>query len=253
MNAELKMTGSSFSFAAPEELQVNLLDAPFGIPRQSPTFSWAMRSGEIGDIQTSYRIFIAHRLSDMKEGDYLLDTGWIATDESSNVRIAGLDTLLQDNELYYWAVQLRNKNGIESAVSEPAPFSTSVGEDWESTRGIWSEDLEGGGNFSFLRSELRITDKEDIERALISVTATSPEPSRQYVYHLFVNGQFVGLGPTRMGKSFDGEDILYYNTYDVTSLLREDVNVISALNYTLAEKGFLCQLTGGSSTRVSRG
>lgn len=243
MNAELKMTGSSFSFAAPEELKVNLLDAPFGIPRQSPTFSWAMRSGEVGDIQTSYRIFIAHRLSDMKEGDYLLDTGWIATDESSNVRIAGLDTLLRDNELYYWAVQLRNKNGIESAVSDPVPFSTAVGEDWESTRGIWSEDAEGGGNFSFLRSEVRITDVEDIERALISVTATSPEPSRQYVYHLFVNGHLVGLGPTRMGKSFDGEEILYYNTYDVTSLLREDVNVISALNYTMAEKGFLCQLT----------
>ena len=47
LNAELKMTGSSFSFGAPEGLQVNLLATPFGIPQETPTFSWAMRSGEI--------------------------------------------------------------------------------------------------------------------------------------------------------------------------------------------------------------
>ena len=46
-----------------------------------------------------------------------------------------------------------------------------------------------------------------------------------------------------MGKTPGGEEILYYNSYDVTSLLREDNNALGALNYTLAEKKFLCQLT----------
>ena len=137
MNTELNMSvPSAFAFAAPEQLKVDLLSAAYGISKTAPVFSWIMRSGEIGDIQTSYRIVIAQRLSDMQEGDYLLDTGWVATDESSHVQIAGLDTILQDNELYYWAVQLRNKSGAESALSAPMPFSTAVGDAWEDTRGI---------------------------------------------------------------------------------------------------------------------
>lgn len=253
MSTELNTSVSSaFTFAPPEQLKIDLLSAAYGIPKATPVFSWVMRSGEIGDIQTSYRIVIAKRLSDMQDGDYLLDTGWVATDESSNVQIAGLDTILQDNELYYWAVQLRNKSGLEGALSEPMPFSTAVGNAWEDTRGIWSEDrveegaedgTAGAGNFSFLRTEFRVPYFDDIERAILSVTATSPEPSRQYVYHAWINGQIVGLGPTRMGKTPGGEEILYYNSYDVTSLLREDNNALGALNYTLAEKKFLCQLT----------
>ena len=188
MSTELNTSVSSaFAFAPPEQLKIDLLSAAYGIPKATPVFSWVMRSGEIGDIQTSYRIVIAKRMSDMQDGDYLLDTGWVATDESSNVQIAGLDTILQDNELYYWAVQLRNKSGLEGALSEPMPFSTAVGNAWEDTHGIWSEDrveegaedgTAGAGNFSFLRTEFRVPYFDDMERAVLSVTATSPEPSR---------------------------------------------------------------------------
>lgn len=244
MNAELSpSTPSTFTFAAPDRLRVDLLSAAYGIPKAAPVFSWAMRSGEVNDIQTSYRILIAHRLSDIAEGDYLLDTGWIVSDESSHVRIAGLDTVLQDNELYYWTVQLRNKSGAESALSAPMPFSTAVGNEWEDTHGIWSENAEEAGNFSFIRTEFRVPYAAEVERALLSITATSPEPSRQYVYHAWLNGELVGIGPARLGKTAAGEELLYYNTYDVTSLLRPEDNALGALCYTLAEKQFLCQLT----------
>ena len=202
-----------------------------------------MRSGERDDIQTSYRIVIAQRAADMADGDHLLDTGWVATDESSNVRIAGLDTILKDNELYYWAVQLRNKSGAESAWSSPMPFSTALGNAWEDTRGIWSADADGSGNFSFLRAEFELSEREDVELALLSVTALSPEPSRQYVHHTFLNGAFVGLGPARLGKLPTGEELAYYNTYDVTALLQDGTNALGALNYTLEDKRYLCQLT----------
>ena len=243
MNTELNTSvPSSFTFALPEQLKVDLLSAAFGIPRTAPVFSWVMRSGEIGDIQTSYRIVIAQRLSDMKRGDYLLDTGWVATDENNHVRIAGLETILKDNELYYWAVQLRNKSGVESALSAPMPFSTAVGAAWEDTRGIWSEDADGAGNFSFLRTEFRVPYFDDVERAVLSITAASPEKARQYVYHAWLNGRVIGLGPTRLGKIAGGEEILYYNSYDVTSLLRPD-NALGTLSYALEEKKLLCQLT----------
>ncbi len=244
VNAELnKSAPTAFAFAAPDRLRVDLLSAAWGISKASPTFSWAMRSGERDDIQTSYRIVIAKRAADMAEGDHLLDTGWVATDESSNVRIAGLDTILKDNELYYWAVQLRNKSGAESAWSAPMPFSTALGRAWEDTRGIWSADAQGSGNFSFLRAQFDLSDVQDVELALLSVTALSPEPSRQYVHHTFLNGAFVGLGPARLGKTPAGEEIAYYNTYDVTKLLHDGANVLGAINYTLQDKRFLCQLT----------
>ncbi len=269
MNAELNFSATAaFTFAAPDGLRVNLLSAPFGIPKEAPAFSWVMRSSEVGDIQTSYRIVIARRLSDMAEGDYLLDTGWIVTDDSSFVTIAGLDSLLSDNELYYWAVQLRNRSGAESAMSAPAAFSTAPGNDWESTCAVWAAPnvpppaeqpasettvAEAGNtlptpdaktpDFCFLRGEFELDDTDEIEAALLSVTASSPEPSRQYVYHAYLNGSLLGLGPTRLGRAATGEELLYFNTYDVTGMLRSGKNALGALCYTQADHQYLCQLT----------
>lgn len=240
LNSEI--TSSSFSFAAPDDLRVDLLSNAYGIDKTSPTFSWVMHSNDVADIQTGYRIVIATRLEDMQEENYLLDTGWTATDESSNITIAGLDTLLKDNELYYWAVRLRNKSGAESALSEPACFVTAVGNAWEDTRGIWGPDADARADFCFLRTEFHLPDTHAVERAVLSVTASSPEPSRRFVYHLFLNGTFVGLGPTRMGKAADGEALLYYHSYDVTALLQTS-NALGALCYTTKDKAFLCQLT----------
>ncbi len=249
MSTELNLsTPPAFTFGAPERLRVDLREKAFGVSRACPTFSWAMHSGEVNDIQTSYRIVLAHRLSDLKEEDYLLDTGWIVSDESSNVQLAGLDTVLQDNELYYWAVQLRNKSGAVSALSAPMAFSTAVGENFEDTRGVWAAPSEDAKlpDFAFLRTEFSLSDidsTEEIEYALLSVSANSPEPTRQFVYNVLINDTFVGLGPARQGCAPSGETLLYYNTYDVTSLLRVGKNALGALCYTTADHAFFCQLT----------
>ena len=243
MNAAI--TPSAFTFAAPEELRVNLLTLALGVPRESLCFSWAMRSGDVGDIQTCYRIVLAARLEDMHNGDYLLDTGWTVSDECSCVSIAGLSTLLQDNELYYWAVQLRNKSGAESAMSEPMPFTTALHNEWEDTHGIWcpmAADRDRAGDFCFLRTEFRLPDADEVEYAVLSVTATSPEPSRRFVFNAYLNGSFVGLGPSRIGKGTQGDRLLYYHGFDVTSLLGT-ANALSAVCYTKEDKRFLCQLT----------
>lgn len=233
----------TFSHAAPEELKINMMRHAYGIPKRTPVFSWVMRSGDVNEIQTAYRIYIARRLSEMQEQDYLLDTGWIATDECNHVTITGLDTLLGDQELYYWAVQTRNKSGDESPRSEATPFVTAVGDEWEGTHGIWSGDTHGAGNFAFLRTEFRVPDGGDVERAVLSVTATSPEPARQYVYRVFLNGAFAGMGPARLDVNDQQEEILYYNTFDVTALVHDGVNALGAICYATEQKAFLCQLT----------
>lgn len=100
------------------------------------------------------------------------------------------------------------------------------------------------GNFIFARNEFQIPDLTKVKKAVVSVTAKSPEKIRQYVYSLYVNGQFAGLGPARFDiDPADNSGILYYNSFDVTDQLLEGTNAIGAVNYTSTEKSFLCQLT----------
>lgn len=238
-----EISKSVYSFAAPDELKVNMLSRAYGVPRESLSFSWVMHSNDVGDIQTGYRILVANRLSDLQEESYLLDTGWIASDENTDVTIAGLDTLLGDNELYYWSVQLRNKRGAESAWSTPAPFTTAVGHDWEDTRGIWCDAQESAARACMLRAEFKMNDMDTVEKATVSVTALSPEPARQYVCQLMLNGQCIGMLPAPLGRGVGGEQLIYYHTYDVTEQLSSGTNVLAAINSTTEEKLFLCQLT----------
>lgn len=99
--------------------------------------------------------------------------------------------------------------------------------------------------FVFLRTELGLTDAQlaKLDKALLSVTATSPETTRQFVYNMYVNGTIVGVGPSRYGKTPAGKTELYYNTYDVTALLKAGDNCLSAINYTMSGRAFLSQLT----------
>ncbi|MBE6621074.1 MAG: hypothetical protein E7625_06920 [Ruminococcaceae bacterium] len=102
-----------------------------------------------------------------------------------------------------------------------------------------------GASFVFLRTELALTADQmaKLDRAVLSVTATSPESTRQYVYNMYVNGNLVGVGPSRYGQTPDGQDVLYYNTYDVTKLLTAGDNCLSTINYTTGGRAFLSQLT----------
>ncbi|MBQ7320437.1 MAG: family 78 glycoside hydrolase catalytic domain [Clostridia bacterium] len=112
-------------------------------------------------------------------------------------------------------------------------------------------------NFVFLRTELALSEAQmsKLDRAVLSVTALSPEATRQFVYNMYVNGTIVGVGPSRLGKTADSKTVLYYNSYDVTALLTKGNNSLASINYTIADRLFLSQLTlhytDGSSEIVS--
>ena len=424
---------------APSNLKTELLEQAYGINTKDPSFSWVVNDPDQNEEQTAYRIVFANTLADVESGTYLHDTGWTESSENTYVKVEGLSALLSDNDLCYWQVQTKDKDGKESPLSEPQAFTTAVGSEWASINGIWagksdvdpyadwtdyrfeadvtvkenalglifhstdnthnymwqfnavqnklnphimngswsqitSVDLAqsgvkiavnstfrvridivdgtaktyvdttatgdayalvdtraadkygrgiigfrtggsetgsvdnlrvvklsadgtegdslyendfsnattefsgcsvqngalnvpknqsngsilklGGeskvekGNFVFLRDEFNVENLGNVEKAVLSVTAKSPEKTRQYVFNMYMNGEFVGLGPARFGTN-----TLYYNTYDVTSLLREGANALGAINYTQDEKSFLSQLTlyykDGSSAVVS--
>ena len=424
---------------APSALKTELLEHPYGLDTKNPSFSWVVNDLDQNEVQTAYRIVLSNTMADVENQTYLLDTGWKESNENTYVKVEGLEEVLSDNDLCYWQVQTKDKDGAQSPLSEPQAFTTGVGSEWASKTSIWastnsndpfaawtdyaleadlnvkenalgvvfrsvdgthnymmqfkasenqlnphvmngswaqvvsidlstkgvqlspntpfkvkieaignhvktyidttmtgsdyklvderdftqgfnkgaigfrtgnsetgtvdniqvtklnsdgssagvlySENFSSGmnqypgcsiqngalnvpkgqgngsilsfgqekGNFVFLRDEFQVDNYDAVEKAVLSVTAKSPEKTRQYVYNMYMNGEFVGLGPARFGTN-----TLYYNTYDVTDLLQEGSNALGAINYTQDEKAFLCQLTlfykdGSSEVVVNSG
>ena len=94
-----------------------------------------------------------------------------------------------------------------------------------------------GTDWAFMRGEFDAADK-DVRWATVFATGVSPEPARQYVYKLWMNGEFVGLGPTRSIS-----DETRYDGYDVTHLVRSgETNALGALAYTTRDKSFQAHL-----------
>lgn len=231
----------------PYNLKVNLLKSPLGVEKNGLTFSWCMNDRNVNERQTAYRIVIAKGVDNFNRHKYIYDTEWVESDDNIAVKISGLNEQLEDNTLYYWAVATKNSANMESSFSEPQAFLTAIEDEWTSLNGIWSQPKEDGSSdcFAFFRNELIVeqADLKKIDKILLSVTARSPEPSRQYVYNMYVNGNCIGVGPSRYDADTEGNVVLYYNTYDITELLNRGNNCIGAILYTTAEKEFLCQIT----------
>ncbi len=92
-------------------------------------------------------------------------------------------------------------------------------------------------DWAFLRKDFTLSNSP-IEWATIYATGTSPLPSRQYVYKLYLNGKFVGLGPTRPIGSESR-----YDGFDVTALLKpESANTLAVAAYTTSGQAFQAEL-----------
>jgi alpha-L-rhamnosidase len=96
----------------------------------------------------------------------------------------------------------------------------------------------GSTDWAFLRGEFETPADKEVAWATAFATGSSPEPGRQYVYKLWLNGRFVGLGPTR---SISNET--RYDGFDVTDLVREGGrNALGAIAWTTRDKRFQAQV-----------
>lgn len=95
-------------------------------------------------------------------------------------------------------------------------------------------------DWSFLRGETTVADKE-VAWATVYATGSSPVPAKQYVYKLYLDGEFVGMGPTNS----IGDEVRY-DGFDVTDRVASGDDVaLGALAYTTADQRFLAQLVVG--------
>jgi alpha-L-rhamnosidase len=122
----------------------------------------------------------------------------------------------------------------------PSDFACGTVQDGRLLVGTSVNCLYGSGiaDWAFLRGEFSTDPGREIRWATVFATGSSPEPGRQYVYKLWMNGEFVGLGPVR---SIAGET--RYDGFDVTDLVREgDANALGAIAWTTSDRRFQARL-----------
>ena len=92
-------------------------------------------------------------------------------------------------------------------------------------------------DWAFLRGEVDLA-AQDIAWATLYATGASTAPGRQFVYKAWVNGTFVGLGPTQPIAAETR-----YDGFDVTDVLRSGAtNAIGAIAHTTTDKRFQAHL-----------
>ena len=192
---------------------------PLGIGTSTPRFSWQITSDRKGVVQTSYQILVASSREklDRNEAD-LWDSGERKSDEQLWIPYQG-KVLLSGSEAY-WKVRITTNRG-KSEWTEPQLFTIGLlGENKWSGTWIGLEDLQPGekkGMHTRLAARYIRKDfatKGKVKRAVAYVAGLG-------VYEFYVNGQRMGGSQALQPAPTDYRKTIYYNTFNVTSLLTE--------------------------------
>jgi len=189
---------------------------PLGIG-QTPYFSWMMESAERDVIQHSYRLIVSD------ETKTVWDTGIVESREQSFIEYGGLP--LESRRVYTWTVAVRDNKGCEDRAE--ACFETALlhAEDWKAR---WVESTIPRENYEWFNYGAQpppIMFKRDF--AVTGMVKKARLYASAYgCYRLYVNN----VRPD--DREFAPEhtvyrDILYYQTYDVTNLLKNGRNTLS--------------------------
>ena len=101
------------------DLRVEDLVDPIGIDNPAPTFSWKMKSNEIGAAQTAYKILVTEKFS----GKSMWDTGWVSSDNSVGIVYKG--KTLSAATKYVVKVSIKDQKGCVTD-SVQAEFETGL-------------------------------------------------------------------------------------------------------------------------------
>ncbi len=218
--------------ARPCGLRMNLRREPWGMPADPAAwrFSWCPPEG-----QSACRLTIFRGVPD-EDSALLYDTGWMSCIRSTGVSLPAGECPTPEAGLYGWQVRIRDRSGNESR-SEVQPFSVFDDAAWRTAHGIWPNTPDclpddcNPGVCGFVRQRFFLT-QEQLSATIyapVSVTARSPEPARQYVCTLYVNGQPLLVAPPRYGRDPQGRRLLFVQTADMMPYLHAGENVVGAV------------------------
>lgn len=210
----------------PVELSCEYLTNPTGIDIRKPRFSWKLSASDtsaFGQKQTAYHILVSSSLKRLHTGrGDIWNSGWVASDETQLIACNGRP-LSSDND-YFWAVEVKDENGVSSGFSQPEQFSTGLFDEREwQAKWIGTDEVyrSGQGDNQMYDPWFRKTFelKESPERAVLFVASVG--------YHeVYVNGKKIGdhvLAPAVT----DHVSRARYLAYDIASALHPGRNVIA--------------------------
>ena len=239
-----------FSWLAAASLQAidvtrttcEMMDSPLALPTATPHFGWQL-SGPDGTMQTAYAIEVYALLPDGTKRP-VWESGTVSSSQSQHVRYEG--RALNPMERYVWRVRVWDEQGRPSDWSRKTEFRLAPRTEFFDARwigAITNKDARfpqgrtyEGARLKKAKAEWDAVDslawrsiclRRDFtaSRAIANATA--------YVcglghYELSLNGQKVGDGEfTPLISDYD--KTVYYNTYDVTNLLKEGNNAAGVI------------------------
>jgi alpha-L-rhamnosidase len=211
-----------------QNLTVDHYTNPVGFGGE-PVFGWTLASDRRNVVQTMFRF----QLSSAADFSCLLyDSGEVASARSVAYRPDGLR--LRPATRYWWRVSVIAEPGGMSALSEPATFVTSLlGGDWGAafvSAETAADAMSSAG--TFVRG--RFTAEGEIKAAYAFSTALG-------LYHLYLNGEKAGQDELAPGWTSYNKRLLY-QAYDITGLVKQGENTVSAMlgaGWYKGEMGFL--------------
>ncbi len=224
-------------------MTVEMSENPLALEVSAPRFGWQL-TGAAGAEQSAYRIELFR--DDGKKQRRVWDSGRVRSSQSQLVRYHGPELIPADR--YFWRVKVWDENGKESLWSPRSEFRIAPDAAFLSGSWIGAVDydkaaLPDGRNYPYtewkkpeVKAKWEKVDSMANRSILLRREFELPRrisDATVYVcglghYELSVNGRKVGDGEFTPLWS-DYEHTVYYNTYDVTSLVKKGENAIGVL------------------------
>ncbi len=206
---------------APRLLHAESFLNPLGLHAPHPILSW-QATGPDGLFSTAFQILAAatREALDQDQAD-LWDTTWLAQERTNQISYAG--PALSSRQRVWWKIRLKDNQDEISPWSEPAFFEMGLLQSTDWTAQWIGSAITGGPRVTapspYLRKEFATS--SDIKSGRLHVTALG-------LYECEVNGTRIGDDVFTPGWT-DYNKRVQYQTYDVTSLIRQGPNAIGAI------------------------
>jgi len=197
---------------SPLVLTVDGLAAPIGLGLDDIYFGWHLGDDRPGAVQSAYRLVVSRPAltgpgRSGSSAPVVWDSGQVASAEQAFVAYRG--PALAPATVYRWTVRSWPATGAPSPFASHATFETGLADhDWKA-KWISRAFPQGPGpdDYTYARHEFAL--------ASSSIVRARAYVSGDQQYELYVNGTRAGKG-----QAYSFPDSQYYETLDVTSLLR---------------------------------
>lgn len=199
------------------ELTTEYQTNPIGLDVTTPRFSWILVSTQRDILQTAYELRVS---TDVNFKNIAWQTGKVTSDQSAFISYSG--TPLKAKQQYYWQARVWDNKGNASPWSKPAFFESGLltADNWKAS---WIEPAipgdSSGSPAPILRKEFEL--KKAVKSARLYITSRG-------LYETHINGKRVGDQYLTPGWTSYNKR-LQYQTYDVTSLLKQGRNATGTL------------------------